>query len=116
MIFQDISLTHLEPLVENGAFNEAGGLQYSRMIEKSLVDVFVPFLPLERQHVKTCVRNELEKRSVENWTEEMVESVADQLVYWPSDLKLFSVSGCKRIAQKIDLLVEELEEDGREEL
>ena len=34
----------------------------SRMIERSLVDVFVPFLPLERQHVRSCVRRELGRR------------------------------------------------------
>ena len=34
------------------------------MIERSLVDVFVPFLPLERSHVKTCVRNELQRRGI----------------------------------------------------
>ena len=34
------------------------------MIEKNLVDVFVPFLPLERRHVKTCVRRELDRRHV----------------------------------------------------
>ena len=52
------------------------------MIEKSLVDVFVPFLPLERRHVKTCIRNEFERRDVADWTESQVEEVADQLVYW----------------------------------
>jgi len=115
---EDITLKHLEPLVADGAFNEAGGLQYSRMIEKSLVDVFVPFLPLERQHVKICIRNEFQKRSeeLEHWTEQMVEEVADQLTYWPPDLKLFSTSGCKRVAQKIDLVVEEQEELSRDEL
>ena len=79
---QDITLTDLEPLVADGAFNEVGGLQYSRMIEKSLVDVFVPFLPLERRHVKICIRNEFERRNVLDWTERMVDEVADQLVYW----------------------------------
>ena len=54
----------LEPLIAAGAFNEAGGLQFSRVIERSLVDVFVPFLPLERTHVKTCVRNELQRRAI----------------------------------------------------
>jgi len=115
---EDITLKHLEPLVADGAFNEAGGLQYSRMIEKSLVDVFVPFLPLERQHVKICVRNEFQRRKdeLEQWTEQMVEDVADQLTYWPSDIKLFSTSGCKKVAQKIDLVVEEHEERSRDEL
>ena len=54
----------LEPLIAAGAFNEAGGLQFSRVIERSLVDVFVPFLPLERTHVKTCVRNEFQRRGI----------------------------------------------------
>merc|ERR1712227_882062 len=95
---EKISLKDLEPLIAAGAFNEAGGLQYSRMIEKNLVDVFVPFLPLERRHV------------TDTWTEEMVDDIADQLTYWPADLKLFSTSGCKRVAQKVDLLLEDQEE------
>ena len=34
----------------------------------------------------------------------------------PPDLSLFSTSGCKRVAQKVDLVVEELEEATRTEL
>ena len=75
-------MSDLEPLVADGAFNGVGGLQYSRMIEKSLVDVFVPFLPLERRHVKICIRKEFQRRDVADWTESMVDEVADQLVYW----------------------------------
>ena len=89
---------------------EEGGLQHSRMLEKNLVDVFVPFLPLERQHVKMCVRKEFERRKISWGTEEMVDRVADQLSYWPQETKLFSTSGCKRVAQKVDLMEEELEE------
>ena len=58
------TIYQLEPLIAAGAFNEAGGLQFSRVIERSLVDVFVPFLPLERTHVKTCVSNELQRRGI----------------------------------------------------
>ena len=43
-----------------------------------------------------------------------MEKVADELIYWPAELKLFSTSGCKRVAQKVDLLLEE--EWGKEEL
>jgi len=103
---KEITIMDLEHLIAAGAFNEEGGLQYSRMIEKNLVDVFVPFLPLERQHVKICVRNEFQRRKVD-FTEEMVEKVADEMIYWPTELKLFSTSGCKRVAQKVDLLLEE---------
>ena len=49
---------------------------------------------------------------------QVVEKVTDQLSYWPRDIKLYSSSGCKRVAQKIDLVVEEMEEEGgqRDEL
>ena len=69
----------MENLIERGAFQEKGGLQFSRMIEKNLVDMFVPFLPLERRHVKICVRNELRRREVPGWSEDHVEMIADQL-------------------------------------
>jgi len=110
---EKITVMDLEHLIAAGAFNEEGGLQYSRMIEKNLVDVFIPFLPLERRHVKICIRNEFQRRQAE-FSEEMVEKVADELTYWPAELKLFSTSGCKRVAQKVDLLLEELEWDKEE--
>jgi hypothetical protein len=47
-----------ESLIHRGAFNEAGGLHHSTVIEKSLVDHFVPFLPMERRHVRQCVQAE----------------------------------------------------------
>lgn len=45
-----------------GAFNEVGGLHQSSVIEKSLIDHYVPFLPLEREHVKACARVEAQRR------------------------------------------------------
>jgi hypothetical protein len=51
--------------------------------------------------VQSCVRNELARREEDSEGEELVEKVVDQLTYWPSDLKLFSTSGCKRVAQKV---------------
>jgi len=109
-----ISFYDLEPLIAAGAFNEVGGLQHSRMIEKNLVDAFVPFLPMERRHVKTCVLRELDRRE-ESLTREEKESLAqkvtDELTFWPSDTQLFSISGCKRVAQKVDLFLEEIEFD-----
>ena len=51
----------MEGLIAKGAFSEAGGLQHANVIEKSLVDHFVPFLPIERRHVKQCISVEAEK-------------------------------------------------------
>ena len=51
----------LEGLIAKGAFSEDGGLHHANVIEKSLVDHFVPFLPIERRHVKQCILVETEK-------------------------------------------------------
>ena len=55
-----------------GAFNEPGGLHGSSVIQKSLVDVFVPFLPLERRHVKMCAVQEFQQRGVVDISEVMM--------------------------------------------
>ena len=55
-----------------GAFNEPGGLHGSSVIQKSLVDVFVPFLPLERRHVKMCAEQEFQQRGVVDISEVMM--------------------------------------------
>ncbi|KAA0201712.1 hypothetical protein HAZT_HAZT000090 [Hyalella azteca] len=57
-----ISLKDVERLVERGAFNEKGGLHMSELIQHSLVDFYVPFLPLERRHVELCARDEMTSR------------------------------------------------------
>ena len=49
---EELTYQHLEEIVNKGAFNEKGGLYKAGIVEKSLVDVYVPFLPLERRHVK----------------------------------------------------------------
>lgn len=53
----DIKLKDLEPLIHKGAFNEIGGLHKSDLVAKNLIDYYVPFLPLEKRHVKLCARD-----------------------------------------------------------
>ena len=36
--------------------------------------------------------------------------MADSLVYWPKETQLFSTTGCKRVANKLDLMEEAMEE------
>ena len=37
-------------------------------------------------------------------------NILDSLTYWPAEYGLFSTSGCKRVANRLDLYQEELEE------
>lgn len=51
----ELRMKDLEPVVNSGAFNENGGLHRSDIVEKNLIDAYVPFLPLEKKHIRLCV-------------------------------------------------------------
>ena len=79
-----LRVSDFERLIESGAFNKAGnfssitrnqlwflrskfdvlgsGLYQSHLIDKSLIDVYVPFLPMEKIHVELCAENEFKKQ------------------------------------------------------
>ncbi|KAK7081256.1 nuclear membrane organization [Halocaridina rubra] len=101
---EEITLADMEQLIQLGAFNEKGGLHNSALIQHSLVDHYVPFLPLERKHVEFCIRDEIRRRGyAEN--KDFVKKVADEMTYFPPENKLFSTTGCKRVAQKVAYLL-----------
>lgn len=85
-----------------------GGLKFSFLIKNNLIDHFVPFLPLERSHVILCIKDYLlrKKYSPEN-EPTFLTTVADSMQYFPKAVGLFSTSGCKRVSQKVDLLIEQ---------
>ncbi len=80
---EELTVKDFERLVELGAFNEegnsvtfqygiinsnthfnfVGGLHQSHLIQKSLIDVYVPFLPMEKSHVRLCAENEFKKQN-----------------------------------------------------
>jgi len=74
-----------------------------KMTEWNIADVVVvPFLPLEREHVKQCIRfNARSKRRYPS--EQTINDIADELEYFPSDIQVYSRSGCKRVDEKVNL-------------
>lgn len=82
-----------------------GGLQHSEIIKRHLIDVFVPFLPLEKKHVKLCTAAALTRKGITP-EEEVVNDIANQLVYYPPETELYSSSGCKKVEQKVDLFAD----------
>ncbi|XP_076044652.1 torsin-1A-like isoform X2 [Oratosquilla oratoria] len=101
---EDIELSDLEDLILKGAFNEKGGLHHSELIHHSLVDHYIPFLPLERHHIELCAEDELARRNLRP-QKDVIKKVADEMVYFPAETKLFSKTGCKRVAQKVSFLI-----------
>jgi len=64
--------------------------------------VVVPFLPLEREHVKMCIRFNASKKR-RRPSEALVDRIADEFEYVPTDAEVYSSSGCKRVDEKVNL-------------
>jgi hypothetical protein len=89
------------------------------LISNHQIDHQIAFLPLTRAHVKLCVRDYLKQQyplKPQYNTEEMHRRVADMLHYFPEDLQLYSSSGCKRVPQKVELVLQEMEDEDEQEM
>lgn len=85
-IREDTQISEFERVLEISSYNENGGLQKTNLMEQSLVDIFIPFLPLERRHVEKCIKEEFRARR-KTAPEEMIQYV--------------SADGCANIRQFI---------------
>ncbi|XP_076353004.1 torsin-1A-like [Tachypleus tridentatus] len=102
----EITLKDIEPLINKGAFNEKGGLSKSDIIQKSLIDIYVPFLPLEKQHVIHCINDDLKMKG-HSLKYSIIQEIAGQIEYFPTEFELFSTTGCKRVSRKVDLVIDD---------
>lgn len=58
---EQTGIFNFEKIAEGGAYNVKGGLKNTGMITSSLIDHFVPFLPMEKRHVEKCILAEFER-------------------------------------------------------
>ena len=97
-----LTIADFQKALQLGAYNEEDntGLYHSDVIRRELIDIYIPFLPLEKQHVGECVRDFLKEG---NFTivEDLVTKIAGELDYFPPTDKLFSATGCKRIREHV---------------
>ncbi|KAG8141977.1 hypothetical protein E2320_006622 [Naja naja] len=99
---EEIQLKDLEAVLSLGVFNNRNsGLWHSSLIDRNLIDYFVPFLPLEYKHVKMCIRAEMKSRG-NAIDEEIVEKVAGEMTFFPKEEKIYSDKGCKTVQTKLD--------------
>ncbi|XP_056589610.1 torsin-1A-like [Triplophysa dalaica] len=67
-----------------------------------LVDHFVPFLPLERKHIRQCVLAEMASLKInEHQHADLADKVVREMTFFPPEEKIFSVKGCKSVRQKL---------------
>ncbi|KAL7377011.1 hypothetical protein ABVT39_019772 [Epinephelus coioides] len=106
---EEIELKDLETLLSVSVFNtNYGGLWHSSLIDKNLVDFFVPFLPLEYQQVIQCVMAEMKARGLRPDLA-LADRVARDLEYFPKDEGVFSVRGCKTICRRLHYYIMSVE-------
>ncbi|KAJ8261353.1 hypothetical protein COCON_G00170760 [Conger conger] len=102
---EEVQLKDLESALSLDVFNnKQSGFWHTSLIDKNLVDFFVPFLPLEYSHVRMCALAEMEARELTP-NVEIAEQVATEMTYFPKEEKVFSVKGCKTIGSKLDYYI-----------
>ncbi|XP_017286703.1 torsin family 1 isoform X2 [Kryptolebias marmoratus] len=99
---EEMELKDLETSLSLSVFNNnKSGFYRTSLIDKNLVDFFVPFLPLEYKHIIQCTKAEMKARGLEP-DQNVANKVAKDLVYFPKFDRVFSVKGCKTIDSKLD--------------
>ncbi|CAL8406242.1 unnamed protein product [Arctogadus glacialis] len=99
---EELALKDVEMSLSLAVFNNKNsGLWHTSLIDKNLVDFFVPFLPLEYRHVVQCAMAEMEARGLPP-NPDLANLVASELTYFPKTDRVFSVKGCKTIESKLD--------------
>lgn len=84
---------------------DADGEWYLQLYKNNLIDVFVPFLPLNDDHVVSCIKKDLISKGRQP-TADLVEAVKNDLMYFKSKSgESYSLTGCKRVSDKVDLHV-----------
>ncbi|XP_061589796.1 torsin family 1 isoform X2 [Cololabis saira] len=99
---EEIKLRDLETSLSLSVFNnKESGFFRTSLIDKHMVDFFVPFLPLEYKHIVQCTMAEMRNRDRKP-DQDVADMVARDLVYFPKSERVFSVKGCKTIETKLD--------------
>ncbi|CAL8387698.1 unnamed protein product [Boreogadus saida] len=90
---EELKLEDVETALSSSVFNYYG--------ESNVVDFFIPFLPLERQHIVQCIMVEMVAMGLQPDHNKACEMADKIVVYIPDDERRISVSGCKRVASRV---------------
>lgn len=96
---EDIHLKEFEYYCQMGAYNIDGGLKYAGIIESSLIDHYIPLLPLELKHVEKCIEVEYTRHAAK-YSQADKDYIISEMTMDP-DTGLFVFTGCKRIKAKV---------------
>ncbi|XP_074871487.1 torsin-1A-like [Carettochelys insculpta] len=100
---EEIPLQDLQSMLSAEIINNRNsGFWNSKLIQKNLVDYFIPFLPLEYKHVKQCIQKELRYQGLRE-DEDLIIQIASAMSDYPNEDRIYSSKGCKTVASKVNL-------------
>jgi len=115
---ETLSLEDYEEALSSAAYNNNGGLWRTEIIEKALIDASIPFLPLEKEHVKLCIKAEITKQNnrekkeegeertpAKEFTDQDLVQLAEKRTY--DQEGVFSKMGCKKLETLVASFMEE---------
>ena len=105
---EDITKVQMEELLRNVVDVQPGGfLKGTLLLKLNLIDSYVPFLPLEKEHVKQCAEESLKKLQkdkpksrIKPVSDKLKEMIAAELQYPEEFDKMFALTGCKGVRKK----------------
>ena len=80
------------------------------MIKQHVIDHFIPFLPLQVEHIRECIQNEYGIRTNRTAPPSFLTEINDMLDY----SGVFATQGCKQIAAKVGYRLSQIEEEERD--
>lgn len=96
---ESMRYSHFEKTLRHTLFNSGGMFEESVVIADNLISMFVPFLPLEKHHVRMCIMKEMSRRRITP-TEENIKSVMDKMEFFEDE---WSMAGCKRVSDHVSV-------------
>lgn len=87
-----------------------GGLNGTELATRGFIDRYIPFLPLEKEHIRLCTEEYLKSvrkfhQSQVNPGAEFIEKVVEEITFIPLETEAFSRFGCKRVRATVDTLL-----------
>ncbi|XP_035429946.2 torsin-like protein [Spodoptera frugiperda] len=102
----DVEFHDFEPIIRRTAYFQ-GGFEKAAAIANHLIDHYVPFLPLEQQHVEMCALAEFRSHAIYHPTKEMMMEALSVITYGPNeDQPIFANNGCKRFTRHIPYVIQ----------
>ena len=98
----DIPTLEIETVLKAIAVaDDKGSFFKSLLLAHHLIDFFVPFFPLDENHVRCCIRHEVKRRFGNSPKDSIVESILKTIKFVPEYDPKFADMGCKSLRRAI---------------